>query len=202
MPDVAYTPEREEDYSFSGIPVLESWSCVYAPKGGSYGRIEDLDGRQVAVLEGSVQEATLRRSAAGLGVDCVLVPVATLDEGFRLASEGRVDAAAASRYYGDWSASDYGLVRTAVVFDAISLHFAAPTGEEDLLEAIDLHLEAWLDEPASPYYRAMQAGTPPPVSEPSPYLGWLLLAVVLLAASTIGMLGLLRWQVRDRKSVV
>ena len=45
MPDVAYTAEREKIYSFHKVPVLSSWSQVYARKGSGIRSILDLDGK-------------------------------------------------------------------------------------------------------------------------------------------------------------
>ena len=44
MPDVAYTPERDEQYDFNRQRVAESWSYVYMTDGGGVDGISDLEG--------------------------------------------------------------------------------------------------------------------------------------------------------------
>jgi ABC-type amino acid transport substrate-binding protein len=43
MPDVAYTSERENLFSFHQVPVLSSWSQIYAAKNSKIQSILDLD---------------------------------------------------------------------------------------------------------------------------------------------------------------
>ncbi len=61
MPDVAYTTDREKMYSFHEVPVLSSWSQVYALKGSNIQSMLDLNGKRIAVLEHSVQQSTFVR---------------------------------------------------------------------------------------------------------------------------------------------
>jgi ABC-type amino acid transport substrate-binding protein len=50
MPDVAFSADRAKTYSFPTVPVLSSWSQVYARKGSGIESLLDLNGRRVVVL--------------------------------------------------------------------------------------------------------------------------------------------------------
>ncbi|HPI78849.1 MAG TPA: transporter substrate-binding domain-containing protein, partial [bacterium] len=56
MPDVAYSIERDERFDFHKKPVAESWSRVYTNSSKSIAMMSDLNGRKVALLEGSIQQ--------------------------------------------------------------------------------------------------------------------------------------------------
>ena len=55
MPDVAKSPERQARFQFSNEAVLTSWSYLYVSDGTKVDDISDIEGRRVAVLEGSIQ---------------------------------------------------------------------------------------------------------------------------------------------------
>ena len=54
MPDVGWTAERSERFTFSNETVLASWSRVYVPKESFVETIVDLEGKKIAGLTGSV----------------------------------------------------------------------------------------------------------------------------------------------------
>lgn len=197
MTDVAHSRDRDALYDFHNTPVLESWSYVYASPGVSLQQAADLDGRRVAVLRGSIQETTLRRGSSGFGQRVTIVPVETLREAFQLAQDGTVDCAIANMHFGDYFRYEYGLEKTPIVFNPVKLFYATGEGRNpDILDAIDEHLDAWLDQPGSVYYQTLghySASAPEP-----PLPVWVprtIVAVVALVAAAIFVIALLRWQV-------
>lgn len=71
----------------------------------------------------------------------------------------------------------------------------------DLLEAIDRHLETWLQEPNSPYYVTINRWTnkvPAPVFHVPQYIYWLVGITAGLFLIAVGMIFLLRSQVHAR----
>ena len=73
MPDVAYTTERGERFSFHKSQVLSSWFQAYARQGSGIQSILDLNGKRVAILEKSVQEEAFTRFSRGFGLNIELV---------------------------------------------------------------------------------------------------------------------------------
>lgn len=157
MPDVAYTAEREQVFSFHHEPVLSSWSQVYARPGSGIKSILDLSGKRVAVLDKSVQQRAFEQLAASFDLKVTIVPLHDFSKVFQAVVDGEVDAAIANNFYGAMHLRRYGLDDTAVVFHPSSLYFAVPRGtRKDLLEALDKHLRKMKGEVDSPYYRSVK----------------------------------------------
>ena len=89
MPDVAYTTEREKIYSFHKVPVLSSWSQVYAPKGSDIQSILDLNGKRIAVLEHSIQLKTFDRLTNSFGLNVTLISVPDYKTEFEMVAGAR-----------------------------------------------------------------------------------------------------------------
>jgi PAS domain S-box-containing protein len=200
MPDVAYSEARDAKYDFHRIPVAESWSRVYARPGLQVKGFEDLGGRRVAVLKDSIQQAVFAQMMRGIGYEVVVVPVESLEEAFKLAANGSADAAIANSFFGDYFYQEYGLVKTAIVFQVTKLYYATAEGRNaDLLAAIDRNLGAWVNEPKSVYYIALNRWTQKATGYRVPQSVWWAIGITggLLFAA-VGMVLLLRGQVRAR----
>jgi hypothetical protein len=195
MPDVAYTSERERNYSFHKVPVLSSWFQVYARRGSGIRSILDLKNKRIAVLEGSVQQDALRRLASGFGVSTTLISASSYDAVFQAVVRGEADAAVSNQFYGAKHARGLGLEDTAIIFNPSDLFFAARRGEQAvLLSAIDRHLRALKNDPQSIYYRSLKKWTSEEVHfEPPAWLVILGQALgFLLVASLLGSVALRR----------
>ncbi len=200
MPDVAYSTTRDMKYDFHRIPVAESWSQVYASPRTPVDGINDLDGRRVAVLRDSIQQTVFQQYMRGFGYEVTIVPTDSLAEAFELAANGAADAAIASSFFGNYFYQSYRLVKTPIVFNMATLHYATAQGRNaDLLQAIDQHLGAWLTEANSPYYTALSRWTQqaPAYRVPQAFYWGIGIAGGLLALA-LGVILLLRRQVRVR----
>jgi len=200
MPDVAYSRERDERYDFHENSVVESWSQLYAHPKSSIVGMSDLDGRRVALLKGSIQQKIFEQMMTGFGFEVTIVPVGSFEEAFRLAGNGSVDAAVSNHFFGNFCYQKYGLVKTPIFFNPVSLYFATAQGRNpDLLEAIDRHLSAWTREPGSTYYQTLARWMEkPPVQVVPRYLVWVIGVIGGLLVCAAGVILLLRQQVRAR----
>jgi signal transduction histidine kinase len=160
MPDVAYTSDRENIYSFHKIPVLSVWSQVYAPKGSNIKSILDLNGKRIAVLERTIQLETFSRLTNNFGLKITLIPVSDYKTEFEMLAKGKVDAGVTNRFYGLIHARKFGLEDTPVMFDPAPFFFAAPKkASRQLLDIIDSHLSYLQKDPNSAYYATMKRWT-------------------------------------------
>jgi PAS domain S-box-containing protein len=160
MPDVAYTKDRAEIYSFHKVPVLSSWYLVYAPKGHNIHSILDLKGKRILVLDRSVQQAAFSRLSKGFGLDCSIIPVPDYKAMFEKVARGEADAALTNRFYGMMHAKKSGLEDTAVVLEPSDLFFAAPKDAPiQLLDTIDRHISAFKKDLQSDYYKSLKHWT-------------------------------------------
>lgn len=157
MPDVAYTSNRAEIFAFHKAPVLSSWFQVYGPRGSGIQSILDLNGKRVAVLERSVQQAAFMELSSGFGLDVTLVTLPDYQAVFEKVASGEVDAAISNRFYGLMHAKKYGIEETSVIFNPTNLFYAAPLrGPPELLAALDAHLRELKNDPQSIYYASIK----------------------------------------------
>ncbi len=196
MPDVARTPEREKRFDFPREPVLSSWNQVYARQGSGIRSLLDLQGKRVAVLEGSVQQNFFGDLAASFGVTPAMVRFPDYASAFEAVVAGHADAVVSNPLYGSARARADGLEDTAIIFAPSGLFFAARRGSDPaLLAALDRQLTALKQDPASSYYTAMRRWT---ATEPQTVLpAWL--GPAALAAVALLLLGLL-WIVTLRRT--
>jgi len=157
MPDVAHSAERQRLFSFHKVPVLSSWSQVYAAKGSKIQSILDLNDKKILVLEGSVQQERFVRFAGGFGLNVTLLFVPDYKTMFADLSKGLADGAITNRFYGLMHAKAAGLEETAVIFDPSDLFFAAPLkAPVALLDTLDRHLGLLKKDSQSVYYQSLK----------------------------------------------
>lgn len=141
MPDVAISSERMLQYSFHKVPVLTSWSQIFALPNAGISSMLDLDSKRVAVLGGSVQERELASLANGFGLSVNILTYPGFEEAFTAVAEKKADAVVSNYYYGKQHAPKFRMVGTAIVFSPSSLYYAAPLAHEaSILETIDKQL--------------------------------------------------------------
>lgn len=197
MPDVAWTEQRAQQYDFHKVPALLSWSQLYRHPDVRIGSMLDLAGKRIAVVDGSVQQEYLSHALAGFALKADLVSVRSFAEGFEAVAEGRADAAAANRFFGDLQAGSYKLQSTPVIFQPAQLFYAAGRGRHaGLLAAIDRHLQVWQADPESRYFTVLRRWMV--VQEPAvvpAVLWWGLGGLALLLLVAVGTGAMLRREV-------
>ena len=200
MPDVAYSRERDRDYDFNRTLVLESWSQLYSRSDESIRALADVNGKRVAVLVDSVQQASFEQMMVGFGFQVTIVPTESFDASFAAVRDGAADLAIANHFFGDYFHGEYGLVRTPIVFQAAQLHFVTAAGRNaELLQAIDRHLDEWRGEPNSVYYATLARWMDrPPVGVVPGRVLWIIGITLGLLVLAGGVILLLRSQVRAR----
>lgn len=200
MPDVAYSEARDVRYDFHRIPVAESWSQVYARPGLQIQGFEDLDGRRVTVLNGSIQQTVFAQMMRGFGYEAEVMSVESFEEAFKLAAQGEADAAIANHFFGDYFYQEYKLVKTAMVFNVAKLYYVTAAGRHaDLLEAVDHYLDTWIDQPKSVYYTVLNRWTQKsPVYRVPQSVWWTIGIIGGLLVVAFGTVLVLREQVRTR----
>ena len=204
LPDVAHTPERANLFDFHSTPSHHSWSQIFARPGQNIESMPDLAGKRIAVLEGSVQQAYLRSALLGFGVRGELIPATNFEQALGWLSTGQADAIATNHHYGAMAVRERGLESTPIMFNPSRLFYASAKGEnQDLLDAIDKHLEPWRADRDSFFYQNLNRWAGATVITEIPrLLLWVGGGIVFLLLATIAVVVYQRRIVKRRTTQV
>jgi len=200
LPDVAYTEERARSFGFHEVPALLSWSQLYRGKDVKIASILDLQGKRVAVLEGSVQAEFLASLLKTYGLKPRFVAAASFEQAFGLVAAGRADLAAANNFYGDRQAPRLGLRDTPIVFQPSRLYYANRPGLTAAVPAaIDRHLRTWQADPDSVYFAILKRWQLQPAAQKrETRMAWLLAAAAVAVLAMAVAAFRFRRQARQR----
>ncbi len=207
MPDVAYTGERSRRYDFSNEAVYVSWSRVYARAGTDIESILDLEGKNIAVLEGSVNAEGpdgIKELVREFDINSNFIEVDSYLKVFELVESGEADAGVTNKDFAYRHQDDFDITKTAIVFQPASLYFAFPKESSltpFLIERIDYHVKELKKDQNSIYYQSLQKwlGAKPLEKPVMPgWIPWMLAGigglVILLGGGSL----FLKFQVRAR----
>ncbi|WP_066453940.1 putative bifunctional diguanylate cyclase/phosphodiesterase [Castellaniella caeni] len=188
LPNVRYSNERALQLDLNQVPALTRSSLIFAPEQHEPTHWQDLEGKRIAVLGGSVQYTLLADKLQEQRVSASLIATKELVDGFRLVQTGNADAAVAGDISGALSAARYHLSASPLLLESSPIFFAAPKGHETaLLAQIDQHLQAWKEDPQSPYYQALAHwGMAPSASTTSDWRWIVLLPLALVSLLAAG----------------
>ncbi len=207
MPDVAYTEGRTKTYAFSHEAIYSSWSRVYARTGTEIQSVLDLDGKKIAVLQGSVNTEGpegIKELVKSYNISSTFIDTDSYARVFELVESGEVDAGVVSKDFGYQHETDYKVIKSNVIFQPSLLHFAFPKNSSltpYLIARIDENIKSLKQDNNSIYYQSLDKwlGARPAGTSVIPiWLIWSLIGiggmVLLLAAGSL----ILRSQVRSR----
>lgn len=197
LPNVDFTPERAKLYGFHTVPALHNWSQIYANQDTSIQSFFDLEGKQIAVLTGSMQYQFIESLLTNFGIPATLVGVGKPEDGFTMVANGQADAVVSSYYYGAAYAGSSNVVATSIMFEPTRTFYVAKRFKNrHLLNAIDTHLTQWQSNSSSIYYTILQQwGKPTPRMEIPVIFWWAVAALVFLLLLALSVAALLKSQV-------
>lgn len=155
LPDVAYTPERDNIFSFHSIPVLHSWLQVYTLSNRSISSVHQLRGKCIGVIKGSIQEKFLLEDFQNMyGFNICVKIYETGSELLEALYSEQVDCILSSRFFQYSRDCEKNIIPSSVVFNSGSLFYVtAKNVHDELLNAIDRNLQQMLNDGSSIYYR-------------------------------------------------
>ncbi|MCX8059380.1 MAG: ATP-binding protein [Spirochaetes bacterium] len=157
MPDVAYSDERAELYSFNKVPVLYSVSKIYSNNKINLKNLSDLNGKKIAVLSSSIQEKNLILLKENLLFNYEIVKVNSLKDGFILTYQGLTDCVIVNNFFGNYFFREYNLRASNIELFPVELFFITKKGKNlQYLDSIDIVLEKLKKDKNSTYYRILK----------------------------------------------
>ena len=207
MPDVAYSEERDEIFDFSIEPVYVSCSRVYRRANIDINSIFDLEGKTVAVLEGSINyfgPDGLKTLTDEVNINCNFIPVDSYIKVFELMDSKEADAGVVNKDFAYQHQTDFNIVETSIIFQPALFYFAFPTESSlklILKTMIDNNIREMKENGDSIYYESLKNWMgASPIEKPvvPEWLKWLLIGVGSVILIFVGGTFTLRTQVRKR----
>jgi len=207
MPDVAYSEERSALDDFSNEIVYVSWSRVYTREGVDIQSLLDLEGKNVAVLKGSVNVEGpdgIKALVSAFHVNCSFIEVDSYIKVFELIQNGEADAGVTSKDFGYQHEKEYNVLETAIIFQPASLYFAFSKNSSltpYLIERVDYHVKELKEDQGSIYYQSLDKwlGVKPVGESVIPgWTIWTLIGIGGLAFLLAGGSVILRSQVKSK----
>ena len=130
LPSIAHSAERDKYADFTTETVLTIWGEVYLRPQSSVQNILDLQQEKVAIMKGDINGKNFKALAESFNLNCLFVELRTSDEVLQWVKDGTVAAGIVANVFGTGHAHLYGLVKSSIIFDAISIYFAVPKGKK------------------------------------------------------------------------
>ncbi|MHA6280159.1 response regulator [Salinimicrobium sp. CAU 1759] len=198
LPDLAYSPERDSLFSLNSVPVLTSWLEVFSLKNNTIHTVKNMNGKNIGVLAGSIQEALLKGDFdKSFPMDYNLKSYEDYPRSTEALKSGEIDLLVASRFFSFSEHFDDKIISTGIILRPSELHLAFSKNTDPLLiNRFDRQLAAMKNDPRSDYYMILQTHLDPVMKPPqSRHFLWLLavLFIVLLIVTLFAFL--LKYQV-------
>ncbi|WP_291989964.1 PAS domain S-box protein [Candidatus Accumulibacter sp. ACC007] len=197
---IAYTPERAERFQFTGQTLLGNWGVVFARPGSRIQSLLALQDKRVALVEGATHSDALRELLDEFGVRILALPADNYEQVLALVAAGDADAGIVSRVFGTLHSARYQVESTGIVFNPISVRYAAPADADPaIIGALDRHLAALLDKRDSVYYQSLDRWLGGSGTDKWPeWVAWALIAAAAALVLAASFVVLLRRQVTRR----
>ncbi len=188
MVDVALSEEQREKYDFNNETVLINWATVYTREGFEIQSLQDLEGKDIAVMKGGIHydgPMGIKVLLESFGINANFIEVDLYADVFELLDKKEADAGVVNRVFGVANEPDYDVIRSNVVFNPIELRFAFTKDDSDnslLISAFDKQLREMKSDPDSVYYESIRTYLPGftvRVQQETPL--WIIITMISLA---------------------
>ncbi|MFC1741744.1 ATP-binding protein [Nanoarchaeota archaeon] len=162
MPDVAVSEERKQRFRFNNEVVIVNWGEVYTQDSIHAESFFDLDGKRIAVLNGSIHTdgpRGVKNIFETFILTAEFIPVESYDQVFELVDTGAADAGIANRLFGALNMDKYSNIkRSTIIFNPVDITFAFNKENpysDQLIEGADRNLKALKADENSIYYSTL-----------------------------------------------
>ncbi len=161
MVDVAYSDKRALLFDFNSVEVLNNWGILYVQSGSSIDSIDDLEGKNVATMKGSIHtdgDNGIKSLTAQWNVKCNFIELPDYTSVLEYVDSGQADVGVVNRIFGLTHEEDYSIQRTSIMFNPSRLLFAFPKNASlnpTLISKIDENLLEMRKDTDSIYYQVI-----------------------------------------------
>ncbi|HSJ80632.1 MAG TPA: EAL domain-containing protein [Thiobacillus sp.] len=194
----AYTEARASQFKLSKQSLVGNWGMVFRHAGASIESLPDLKGKRVALMRSSTHSQALVELAARFDAAFTPVYVDTYPQVMQAVAQRRVDAGTVNRVFAALHAHEPDVVVTAIVFNPVFVHYAAPKGADPaVLAALDRHLAQLKADHHSAYYDSLRRWLEAtPSDRYARWLPWAVAGVAVVLGLALAIAAFLRRQVQ------
>ena len=199
--DMAFSDERAVKYNLNSIFVVDDWLETYTHKLSPIKSIYDLNGKTIAVIEGSIQEHLMKDEIPSkFNIEYNIITFSDYPQATKAILDGTADAMVASRFFYFSIDRNEGIISTAIILRPSQVYFAFPRDKnEEVMFAIDRNLASFKNDPNSIYYATLNRWLSPIEHKPFPRYLWVVLIILSILIISFGASALLlRQQVKIR----
>lgn len=199
MPDVAFSTERDSLYKLNSLPVLGSWLEVFTTETNIVNSIQDLQGKKVGVLKGSIQEEYLTKNIKPrLNLQFNLKLFTDYQGSVEALQKGKIDMIVADRFFYFSNLNQEKIIPSGVIFRPSDLHLAFSNNTDpSLIKLFDKSLVELKNNPNSQYYKILHFWFGKDLkSAVPPYIYWLLIITGVILITVIVFSIVLRYKVK------
>jgi len=192
MPDVAYTLERKKKFLFTDESIISSWSVLFRHKNVPIESIFDLEDKNIAVLENTIQSTAIKESMKKFNIHPhSYIEVSDYEEGFKLLTDKKVDCVLVNRFYELNHKFADTIIKTNIVLEPSVMKYAFNLSRSDLAKAVDTNIKEFKADKNSIFYEATLKWITPNVPTQIPnWIKWIVLGsiIVILTLSVVVIL--------------
>ena len=158
MTDVGYSDSRNERLLFTDRSIITSWATLYSKDNLRLDTFLDLDGLRVGGMKGDIHldgESGFRALMDDFGIHVSLTEYDDYSQVLQAVDGGQIDVGVVNRLFGQRYGDDFGVQPSSIVFNPISIRYAAERTAkgEELVRDINFELQLLLDDTESDYYK-------------------------------------------------
>jgi len=195
---IAYSEERAKRFQFTQQSLIGNWGMVFRHSEAKIDSLPDLKGKRVALMRSGTHSQALIELSRQFDAPFTPVYVDNFPQVLEAITERRADAGAVNRVFAALHAHQSDLAATAIVFNPIFVHYAAPKhASPALLAALDRHLAELKADTGSAYYESLREWLEAAPADRYPqWLPWVAAAAGSLLVLVLAVAGFLRHQVQ------
>lgn len=152
---IAWSPARAEKYQFTDKTIVSNWAHLYSSPDKKFASLLSLEGKTVALVEKDIYAIAFVDLVKRFQMQVILRFVHCYKGAMQAVVAGSADVALVSRLFGLQMAKEYKLVKTPIVFSPIEIRYAAPLGNTELPQVIDVVISELEQDKNSVYYQSI-----------------------------------------------
>ncbi|MDX9846648.1 MAG: PAS domain S-box protein [Tenuifilaceae bacterium] len=198
--DVSYSEERAKRFTLNKVFVIDDWLEVFTTSEQPLESVLKLEGKRLAVLEGSIQEQFMERDVKKeFNIDFTVVPFPDYPKAVESLRNGDTDVIVASRFFYFSKERTQDIWPTSIILRPSFTFFAFPKHQsKTLISTIDNQLMDMKNDAESVYYKSIKEWIKPRINPYGTFLRWAVILIVSVIVAAGVFIVILRHEIKVR----